>query len=180
MTLPGFKTERRQQRLFDEEISGHAYARNILGSFVEDLTAHLFRGRRFKTDSRCEYCPDVLASGIYLECKSAGKSRQTFIYAGRLVKDRAFAQSHRLAYVIWHHTASVATARTERELLHLLLANMKWLYLVPFEFIDDACQGIKLEPLNSKYGGTDRNVYGSGYRLRISLFEPFKIPWEKT
>ncbi len=163
--------------MFDEPLGGHAHARNILGYFVEDLTAKLFNGQRYRTDSRCEYCPDVFARGIYLECKAAGRSNQTFIYSGRLEKDRAFSALNELVYVVWHHSAYTKLAETVSELRALFLAKMKAIYVVPFAFIDAICRQLEPEPLNSKYGGTDRVTYGSGYRINVRELSGFNIGW---
>lgn len=174
MRLP--KTKRRDAQLrFELPLGSHAYARNILGDFVEELTAGLFRGRRLSTDSRCDYCPDIEARGLYVECKSAGRSRQTFIYAGRLEKDRAFAREHHLVYVIWHHTAYTLEADTDVELRCLFLARLRSIYIVPFAFIDELLREREAEPLNSRYGGTNRQVYGSGFRISIRELEQFKF-----
>jgi hypothetical protein len=178
MRLPS--TKRRDDQLrFELPLGSHAYARNILGDFVEELTAKLFRGRRLKTDSRCDYCPDIEARGLYIECKSAGRSRQTFIYAGRLEKDREFAREHRLVYIVWHHTAYTKECDTDVELRCMFLARLRSIYIVPFEFIDELLRGREAEPLNSKYGGTDRQTYGSGFRISVRELEPFGFAIER-
>jgi hypothetical protein len=203
--LPKPKPIDGQLRLFDEPLtrlpnqSNHAIARNVLGSFVEDLTAQLFNGTRLQTDSRCPYYPDIALtcrisptrwSNIYLECKSAGLSNQTFIYKGRLEKDWTFAQDHKLIYVIWHHSAYVGRAETFNELKALFLSKIKAVYLVPFESIDEICSSLRLEKLNTKYGhkpGLAGEAYGSGYRFPIKAIEKvthqrieWNIKWPKS
>lgn len=182
MKLSGYKLPPRPY-LFDMPVPGHAHARNIAGDLCEELTAMLFNGRRHRTDSRADYCPDVSvlhaedwADGeLYIESKSAGLSRQTFIYSGRLAKDEAFARDHRLYYCIWHHRAATKQAKTEAELRSLLLSKMQCAYVVPFGAIKQLCELLNAEPLNSAYGGTDRAVYGSGYRINLSLIEQYRI-----
>lgn len=180
--LPGYKHPDLQRHLFTVEhpTPTHALARNVIGDFVENLTALIFNGKRFKSDSRCKYCPDVWIKGIFIECKAAGRSKQTFIYQGRLEKDKEFAKEFDLVYCIWHHTAYTKRAATDMELRWLFLSKMKAIYLVPFSEILAVIKrcNIKSEQLNSKYGGTNRTTYGTGYRINIRELEPFKLEWE--
>lgn len=177
MRLPAKRPLVRQLR-FELPLGSHAYARNILGDFVEELTAKLFRGRRLRTDPRCDYCPDVEARGLYVECKSAGRKRQTFIYSGRLEKDRAFASEHQLVYIIWHHSAYTMEAETDVELRCLFLSRLRSIYIVPFSFIDRLLRGREAKPLNSGYGGTCLKTYGSGFRISLGELSEFRTDIE--
>lgn len=169
MRLPGFKTTNRQSFFWDEPLGNHGHARTVLGDFAEELTARLTRGRRYRTDSRADYCPDVFAFGTYFECKSAGRSNQTFVYAGRLEKDAAFAETRPLFYVVWHHAANTLIAADDRELKTLFLASLKAIYVVPFAEVRRLALESELTPLNSKYGHSDSNpTYGAGYRIPVS------------
>lgn len=187
----------KQLPLFDYPIeeSDHGYARHVVGELIEEISALVLGGYRHKTDSRCDYCPDLSVpdwisynpalcmwqTGMtYFECKAAGLSRQTFIYEGRLKKDRCFAKRFDLKYLIWHHTAKTKQARSVFELRSLLLQRIVCAYLVPFSVIDSICQGLSIEKLNSAYGHSDSNpVYGSGVRIPIKALEAYRfIEWE--
>lgn len=169
MRLPSFKSIERQSFLWDDAIGNHGHARTVLGDFAEDLTAKLLRGRRYKTDCRAEYCPDIGALDAYFECKTAGRSNQTFVYEGRLEKDRRFASEHPLFYVVWHHSANTLVAASSRDLQRLFLATLKQILVVPFGGIDQLAGKFGKTPLNSKYGHSDTNpIYGAGYRIPVS------------
>lgn len=181
--LPGVKHADDQLRLWETPLGNHGTVRASLGNFVEILSARMFDAVRFKTNSMVSYCPDVGKPGEwYGECKSAGKSNQTFIYAGRLVKDRKFiAGGNDLYYIVWHHAAETKLAKTERELWALFLANMRAIYVTPFAAIDGICKTLREEKLNSNYGHADNPIYGSGYRLPIKRISEtdgtIKIDW---
>lgn len=109
---------------------------------------------------------------VYVESKAAGLSNQTFVYAGRVAKDRAFvAAGHRLWYAVWHHAAATKDAGTEDELRALVGARMLACYLAPFAAVAAIVAALPEEKLNSSYGQThqgDRRVYGSGYRIPVA------------
>jgi hypothetical protein len=162
-------------------LAGPGEVRNAVGDLMERLTASWFGGVRHKTQSNCDYCPDVSAGGEFYESKGVGKSGNTFIYGGRLVKDREFvATGHRLWYAVWHHRATTTGLETREAVERAVLASLRSLYVVPFAAVDDICRGIRPTPLNSKYGGSDkRPAYGSGYVIRLSLLELFLTrEWE--
>ena len=186
MKISQLKSNNIQLRLFDDPLISHAYVRNYLGNFVEDLTAYFFNGERHKTDSRCDYCPDVsispsetVSKRIYLECKSVGKGGQVFVYSGRIEKDIEFSNTFSLFYVIWHHKTQTRKASTARELKTLFLQNLCSTYLVPFSVIHEKLMTAKKMKLNSGYGGTNREVYGDGRRFSVRLLDDWKvIEWE--
>src|SRR5204862_352334 len=150
-------------------LRGHGHVRTVIGSLAERLTAERLNGVRYRTDSRAEYCPDVKAGSLYLECKAVGQSNQAFVYGGRLLKDRAFARQCSLWYAIWNHAAETKLAATVKELEKLVLATMRGLYLVPFQAIDAVCAALEPEPLNSRYGRSDTDeAYGSGFRFPLA------------
>ena len=98
-----------------------------------------------------------------------GRSDHTFIYEGRLVKDHAFAQSHLLYYLLWHHHADTADAATDHDLRTLFLENLLGIYCVAFADILEIAQSTSRTKLNSKYGHSDTNLaYGHGYRLPLN------------
>ena len=173
--VSGLRSKWTQLLIWDPPLGNHGHVRNVIGNLVEDLTAALIDGHRHKTDSRAEYCPDVSADNVYYESKAAGRSRQTFIYSGRLIKDRLFTADYNLKYVIWHHQAETKTAKTVGELERLILRSMRSVYIVPFSSVDTICSALAEEKLNSKYGGTCRKTYGSGYRISIKLLSEFMI-----
>jgi hypothetical protein len=171
--LPGFKSNDEQLVLFQQHIvlGNHGHVRTILGDFAESLTANLFEGYRYRTDSRCKYCPDITTrSGIYLEVKTLGKSNHTFIYEGRLKKDRAFYDAgNKLFYVLWHHSADTRICTDDFELKCLFLSTLKRIVLVEFPVMETVAKMSAVTKLNSKYGHSDSNpTYGAGYRIPIS------------
>lgn len=125
MKLSSYKSAD-QGRLFDEPLIKNdgklslGYCRHLAGELCEQLTAAVFNGRRHKTDSTCDYCPDVSITGprgtIYFESKAVGLTKTVFIYEGRLRKDFLFARRHELYYVVWHHLAYSKLATTVNEL----------------------------------------------------------------
>lgn len=172
----GFKSLIVQPYLFDEPLRGHGHARTIVGDLAERLTARLTGGRRHRTDGRASYCPDVSAGDEYYESKAVGRSRTAFIYGGRLAKDREFALAHNLRYVIWHHRADTKLVETVGQLEAMVIEKLVCAYAVPFEEIDWLCAWLQPEPLNSKYGGSlGRPEYGSGYRIKLSALEQWRI-----
>ncbi len=190
IVISGYKSEDTQLRLWDKwdkPIGNHGNARVVIGELVEELTEKLTGGRRHKTNSLADYCPDVSVAHIngqyiwYYECKAAGKNRETFIYGGRLKKDREFAKQHSLYYIIWHHTTDTTKAETELELRKMVKENMKFVYAVPFVAIDQLCSRLKLEKLNSGYGNPENPLYGEGYRLKLRYFDHWKIEgWRRV
>lgn len=176
MTLPGYRSNERQPLLWDEPLGNHGHIRAVIGNLAEQLTAEYLNGFRHKTVSTCAYCPDVSRGtppSEFFESKAAGLSGQTFIYEGRLVKDRAFAALNPLSYVIWHHRAETKQVSTVGELERLVLRMMRKLYVIPFAEVDAICSRRPIEALNSAYGGTDRKVYGSGYRIPLGILPSF-------
>lgn len=180
-----------QLKLFDYPLyeGDHGYARHVVGETIEQLSAIVLGGFRHSTNSQADYCPDISVKKpdgpglIYYECKAAGLSRQTFIYAGRLKKDRRFNKQTcgRLFYLIWHHKAYTKDARSVDELRSLLLQRIQCAYIVPFQAIDAICESLNEEKLNSAYGQSkqsDLKVYGSGFRLPLKSIESYKaIEW---
>lgn len=172
--ISGYKTVERQGLLWPEPLGNHGHARNVIGNLVEQWTAELVGGRRHKTDSRADYCPDVSTANAYFESKAVGRSKTAFIYTGRLEKDKAFAATNRLVYVIWHHCAVTRQATTVAELEALVALHFRCVYVVPFTAIAAICAALKVEPLNSKYGNTNRPEYGAGYRINLKLLSRWK------
>lgn len=178
--LPGFRPFNRQQMLFEPErpITGHGSVRYQVGEFFEDLAVRFFGAQRFKTDGRVDYCPDLLLPPYYIENKGVGKNGQVFIYAGRLEKDSAFARTHPLVYLVWHHGAETVQAQNDLHLRYLLASKLRACFAVPFNEIEALCRSRKPVKLNSKYGHCGENpTYGEGYRFPISLLFPFALLW---
>lgn len=176
MMISGYKSSERQPLLWDEPLGNHGHVRTVIGDLMEDLTALILGGRRHKTSAGC-YCPDVsVGEEQFFESKAAGRNGQTFVYAGRLVKDRHFAFSgRRLSYVVWHHRANTLEVSTEGELRRLVLESTEAVYLVPFAEIDRVCLDRPAEPLNSAYGSTDRKTYGSGHRIPVLFLKSWML-----
>lgn len=173
MKISGLRSDWRQPLLFPENLGNHGHVRNVIGELAEELTAHYVSGRRHKVQGNVIYCPDVSRREGFFESKAAGNSNQTFIYGGRLEKDRNFAMSgNRLWYVIWHHEAASKGVETTEALRSLVLQKTRKVYVVPFLVMDNICGEITPDKLNSKYGGSDsRPIYGTGYRIPLKLLE---------
>ena len=169
MPLPKFKPEH-QPRLFTEPLGNHGHVRTLLGDIAERLTARLFNGRRYRTDCRSDYCPDVTAGGLFFEVKTIGNSNHTFVYEGRLEKDRRFWDAgNNLSYVLWNHGVVSRVCQDVFELECMFLATLKSIIVVSFPFLEQAAKMSPVTKLNSKYGHSDANpVYGAGYRIPIS------------
>ncbi len=171
MPLPGFKLDT-QHKLFYEPIDGHGQVRVLLGDFVEKLTAKLLGGVRYRTDSRCDYCPDVTVGNRFFEVKAVGNTNYTFIYEGRLEKDLVFAQTHELYYVLWSHGTDTLLCEDEFELFSWFIHNLKEVLIVPFTSMYEVAQSQPLTKLNSNYGhcrdtATAKTLYGAGRRISL-------------
>ena len=176
MKISGFKSDLRQLTMFDEPLGGHGHIRTLLGKWAEELTLYLFGGRQHKTDSRCDYCPDISLPGGYLEVKACGRTNQTLVYEGRLEKDWKFSRSNRLWYCIWHHAADTFKHEFTSELAAEFIETLRSVFVVPFWFFYSVCRNRKCERLNSKYGRSDSNpTYGAGYRVNLSLLDRWRI-----
>lgn len=177
---PAITEPKWQRRFFDTPLGNHGHRRNVVGDLIEVITCSVLRGKRHKCSGNFDYCPDVSVGGNFFECKAIGRSRQTFVYEGRLLKDRKFARFQPLYYAVWHHTANTLYAHTVEQLQCLVLAKMRWMALIPFAEIDRICSLTTATRLNSKYGkSSERKLYGSGFRISLSSILPYKaLEWE--
>lgn len=176
-----YRSTSRQPWLFDQPLGNHGHCRAVIGNLIEELTASLVNGKRHKTMNG-RYCPDVSRGQEYFECKAVGRSRQAFVYAGRLEKDRKFAQQYPLTYILWHHEAGIEEIPTVRALELAVRANLRAIYCIPFQQLYHQCVSRPLVKLNSKYGCAQDypNTYGSGYRVPISALDPWQIAYYHT
>ncbi len=182
MKLSGYKSDEVQGLLWDEPLRGMGHARTVVGELGEELTAQALGGVRHRTDSRADYCPDVSwncpdVPGFteYAESKVVGKSGTGFVYSGRLLRDEAFAAERVLYYSIWHHRAKVGDCSTVQEVRRRVMAGLRAWWLVPFAELNRLLFWREHKPLNSKYGGTDRQTYGSGVRFPVKLLDPWRV-----
>lgn len=183
MIISGFASAERQGQLFDQPLGNHGRVRNVIGDLAERTIEALLGGRRHKDDSQCDYCPDVSvmspAGRVYVECKSVGQSNQAFIYSGRLEKDFLFAESRLLFYGILSHRMATKDYRYVSHIQREFFLHLDAFYLVPFLEIAKLCQ--KEENLNSNYGGTDRKIYGRGFRFPLKAVEDWRaVEWEES
>lgn len=174
MTISPLKGTERQLRLFDEPLGGHGHIRTLIGEWTECFFASIFNLNRHKTDCTADYCPDLstkTAPTTYFECKGVGLTKQTFVYSGRLTKDRVFfEQGNELYYLILHHTCKTTDYQTVNQLLEGWKANLQSIYVIHFQDFANIASFRSTEPLNSKYGHSDDNpTYGSGKRIPLSL-----------
>ncbi|MGV3485382.1 MAG: hypothetical protein ACO1RT_13270 [Planctomycetaceae bacterium] len=162
--------------MFDEPLGGHGHIRTLIGNWAEELTIHALGGRRHRTDCRYDYCPDISSNGCFIECKAAGRTNQTFIYAGRLEKDWRFSRECPLMYCIWHHGAKTTAHEYVSQLFADFLASLRSIFIVPFWALYTICRRRPCEKLNSKYGSSDSNSdYGAGYRVNLSMLRDWEI-----
>lgn len=147
----------------------HGLIRTVIGEFFED------NGVRHRTDSRCDYCPDVSSDAGYFEVKAVGLSKQMLVYAGRLEKDFEFCKSKNLWYYVWSHNVATNRVRTVAELKKMLSVSILASYVVPFMELYRICKESSITKMNSAYGHSDTNpVYGSGYRVSLSKLKGFE------
>lgn len=177
MKLSGYKSQNQQLRLWDEPLGNHGHVRTVLGAFAEELTASLFGGRRHRTMTGVDYCPDVSVGEVYLEVKTMGRSLQTWIYSGRLEKDIAFSAAYPLLYCIWKHATDSSQAVTVDGLKDLFLRSLQAVYLVPFSTMHQISQAAPRTPCNSKYYGKHNcpsdSLYGEATRIKLADIESF-------
>lgn len=174
------KIETKQRRLFDEPLGNHGHVRTLIGEWTEQIVAGLLGGVRLRTSGLLPYCPDVQIGRTFVESKAAGLSRTTFIYHGRLERDRVFSESNTLVYAILQHKTHTKLASYVEELRVHFVRSIQRLYVVPFAAIDTVCSGVRCEKLNSGYGKKDgvknaERYYGSGYRLPLKQLEDFIV-----
>ena len=150
----------------------HGRIRTAVGEFFETLTAEILGAVRHVIDSRCEYCPDLSLGQTYLEVKAVGRSRQMFVYAGRLAKDRELFKRHPLCYVIWSHSLDTQLVTNVAQLKTQLRKSINCHYYVPFEFLFETFRPLVPVRLNSRYGAG--RLYGSGYRLSLTKLAEFQ------
>lgn len=150
--------------------------RNIVGGMFEKLTALVFDGQLHKCSGPLgSYAPDVcLKNGQYLEVKGVGKTRKAFIYEGRIKKDDLFVENHSLSYCFWHHKASTLEVQTADELIAEVLGSLQYMIIAPWKVVRVIALQSPEMKLNSGYGGTDRQVYGSGRRFSLQKLGSFK------
>ncbi len=175
-SLPHIKRE--QYRLFAEPLGNHGTVRTTLGDFAETMVAKLIGGRRYRTDSTALYCPDIVVRGYtidkYFEVKSVGRTRESLIYAGRLVKDSVFAETNELYYVFCCHSVDSKMCSDDFELKCMFLATLDKIIIAPFESVYTAAKMSDVTPLNTNYGWSNGSkLYGSGYRLPIKRLLQF-------
>lgn len=175
MRISGYRGTEKQLLLFPEPLRGAGHVRVIIGNLVETLTAVLVGGRRHKTQSNVDYCPDVSCARGYFESKAVGRNRAGFVYGGRLRKDQRFATTQSLYYVLWHHVAATRLADTVEGLEALVLANLRAVWVVSFSRLHAICAATAEVRINSAYGPQGNVLYGSGHRFALSkLGEPLR------
>lgn len=181
----------RQPFLFQQPLGNHGHRRYVIGDFMESLTASVLGCDRHVCSSKAEYCPDMsirpgdgLLGRIYVECKAVGLTKEAFVYAGRLAKDRIFYnEGNDLFYVIWHHKVKTLNYDTVEDLQSALLQKLQWMAVVPFPYIDELSKKLPEEKINTRYGikhykrpygeSSNARIYGSGIRIPLVLIEPF-------
>jgi hypothetical protein len=175
LKISGYVSNERQGTLFAEPLRGHGHVRAVIGNLAENLTAEFVGGKRHKTDSTADYCPDVSRGRgrwrEYFESKAVGQSGQLFVYEKRLYRDAMFSEKHRLSYIVWRNDQETKDAETVEELEQGIIASMRCVYFIPFQELHKVLAGRPVVKLNSKYGGTDRETYGTGYRIALSAFD---------
>lgn len=90
----------------DRVLPTYPMTRPYIGDFYEEAAAHLLQASRLGYDSQVDVCPDLIIDdlGIYLECKSVGKSNASLLYEHRIEKyERFMSEGRELYYVFWKH-----------------------------------------------------------------------------
>lgn len=155
----------------DRPIASMAQTRNLCGRFFELLTVAVFRNSQLhKTDSRCDYCPDVSCSLGYVESKSVGQTGQIIVYRHRLLKDQRLEVP--LYYCIWRHCLRVAGYRWQMDLWQGLAESIDSAVLLPLATLHMELLRTPLRILNRGRKTPDghrlgygSNGYGKGYSV---------------
>lgn len=168
----------RQPLLFDRTLRGHGAVRYAVGDFYETLTANVFGGVRHRTDSRAQYCPDVvIGDTIFLECKAARRSvGNLLVYHGRLDKDFDFSRTRLLFYVVWCHNVAGNSYSTVEQLEDALMLETLWCAVIPFDEVWRLCKKHASKTYNTEYGkSSNSKLYDRLYRVRLCDVEPWKL-----
>lgn len=179
MRISGPRSTERQLSMWPEPISSMAQTRNHCGEFAEQLTAIVVGGHRLKTDSRADYCPDILCgASTYVECKSVGRNGYGFVFEGRRAKDQSFnADGRQLLYLFWRHRMKTEGIGDVDELRRQWCASVKLGILVPFALVDDLLTSRPLKRFNVEVDAKGRRLgygqeskgYSNGRTLPLSL-----------
>lgn len=151
--------------------------RVVMGELAEQLAAEKLGATRMHTGNGY-YCPDLRHPRFGdMEVKTVGRSSSVIIYAFRLDKDREYARTHTLSYVlVVHKVCTPQPSMLEARML------MEWakIYVIPFSVVDAVCVTVKPRILNKKFlerqerGDCQRGYEKGGYMLRArALIEAF-------
>jgi len=142
--------------------------RNLIGYMAEQHAAERLGAERLSTDGRAGYCPDLTKDGVKYEVKAVGKSREVIVYSMRLEKDRTYAETHPLVYVLVIHSAVVPA--TAQEIRTRISRAQVW--CIPFCYVDAVCSRMRPRILNRNYkptnGWCQRGYERGGYLIPAS------------
>lgn len=163
--LPRFRQKKQYKQLtlqLDVNQKRPDYWSNVVGDFFEEATAVLSRGRRFVTDSGCEYCPDVSVNGhrLFVESKASGRGNRIILYSSRLKREDEWAVNNRatIEYYIWRHKFYSRLYDTDEAARAGLAASTYEVVIVPMAILHKLAKESPAKPINRK--GPEGYVYG--------------------
>jgi len=118
----------------DKLITSNASVRYYIGDFFEEATEVALKARRLKTEAG-SLCPDLrMGSGVYLECKSIGKSSDCIVFDHRMESYEVMIQSGKpLYYIFWRHVASMKGVAFVKDINERLAEAAQDVAIVPAE-----------------------------------------------
>lgn len=155
---------------YESRVCTIAACRNYMGDLFEELTVDLVGGKRLKTDSTKDVCPDIqIEDNLFAESKSIGCSGAIIVYQCRLEKDLEFlaetgAQMH---YVLWHHSCRITEGAPLGDLRTLALTKVRSVTVIPLPALAEILKQSPLITLNKKCRNRGYGAYGytDGYRI---------------
>ena len=173
-----FRSQREQLTLFRKEriLKSLGAVRSWSGDFWEEATAEFIGGRRFKTDGRFEFCPDILfdrhEGQVFVECKGSGRSSQIIVYDFRFEKERSALCP--VVYAIWCHDFAMKEVTTDVELRRGLASHCRGLIVCHHDTLSAVIGATEPRRVNSGFtkngerNGYGTKQYGMGWTIRVS------------
>ena len=117
----------------------------------------------------------MIAPGLFVESKGAGRNGAVIVYASRKIKDEAWTAQERatLLYAIWNHGASVEGVAWTSDLYARLAGALRDVILIPASDLYAHCRGdtsriINTRPHNKRGNGFGGEKYRDGWTVRTS------------
>lgn len=175
--LPRFRTKATAHQTvfqFDVKQTRPDFWTNDIGDFFEEASAVLFKGKRFQTDSSCEYCPDAIAKdgATFIESKASGRSNRIILYKSRIECERKWAENHEagIVYCVWRHRLWCQKVGTKIEVLEELAKTAHEVLVIPMSVLHLELGKVPPRQIN-KYGRKSADKgYLMGWRFPVKTF----------